>query len=276
MRLSGCGLALCNDRFFVDNIAHRAKEKGLRIIWSSEMMWHHEGECEALREGIIDYVLYVSSIQQRALSPKYRGIPGSIVGNYIDPLLFPFAIRSTSDPLVIGRLSRAVPEKYPEDFPVFYESLQIPNARFRVMAWNDALRRKYRWHSFGRQWDLLTECQETQNNFLRSLDLFIYPLGHTFTESWGRSTAEAMLTGCVPLVPQGHNFTELIEHGVSGYICADFLQWQDYALALASDQHLRKSMSLGARTRAMQIAADRRLHLRQWVDVFQQVYDSPC
>ena len=31
------------------------------------------------------------------------------------------------------------------------------------------------------------------------LDLFVYPLGHQFIESWGRVVAEAMLTGCVPI-----------------------------------------------------------------------------
>src|SRR5438309_6323151 len=36
-KLSGLGLSLCNGCFFTDRIGHRAKERGLKIIWSSEM-----------------------------------------------------------------------------------------------------------------------------------------------------------------------------------------------------------------------------------------------
>ena len=60
--LHGVGLAMSNTRFFPDRIAHRARERGLRIVWSSEMMWHHEGEIDAVRDGVIDHVLYVSEL----------------------------------------------------------------------------------------------------------------------------------------------------------------------------------------------------------------------
>jgi hypothetical protein len=50
-QLDGFGLALSNQCFFSKRIAHRAKERGLKIIWSSEMMWHHEGELEAVQSG---------------------------------------------------------------------------------------------------------------------------------------------------------------------------------------------------------------------------------
>src|SRR5262249_24560180 len=144
-RLEGFGLALCNDMFFRDRIAHRAKEKGLKIIWSSEMMWHHEGELEAVKAGIIDTVLYTSEFQREELSAGYGDLPWAITGNYIDPSLFPFKERRNRT-FTVGRLSRQAAEKYPEDFPVFYECLDLPDTRFRVMAWDRALSRKYRWH----------------------------------------------------------------------------------------------------------------------------------
>src|SRR4051812_25607338 len=40
-RTEGLALALSNDRFFTQRYAYRAKERGLKVIWSSEMMWHH-------------------------------------------------------------------------------------------------------------------------------------------------------------------------------------------------------------------------------------------
>src|SRR5262249_26112298 len=92
-RLEGIGFAPCQEPFFRDRIAHRAKEKGLKIIWSSEMMWHHEGELEAVKAGIIDTVLYTSEFQREELSAGYGDLPWAITGNYIDPSLFPFKER---------------------------------------------------------------------------------------------------------------------------------------------------------------------------------------
>lgn len=172
-KLNGLGLSMCNDCFFVQRIAHRAKERGLKIIWSSEMMWHHQGELDAVKEGVIDKVLYTSEFQKCCLEPGYGNLPSIITGNYIDPSLFPFKKRQNVT-FTIGRLSRPAWEKYPEDFPVFYEALKLPEVRFRVMAWNHQLKNKYRWHSFDHRWDLLKEEQESLlNSRIRKVDTLI-------------------------------------------------------------------------------------------------------
>ena len=153
-RLEGIALAVGNDLFFESGICKSARAKGLKIVWSVEMMWSHPGEVEAIRAGEVDRVLYVSAIQKRHLDYESLGtISTRITGNYVDPHPFPLVERPAR-PFTIGRLSRAVPEKYPEDFPVFYEALELPDPRFRVMAWSDELAAKYRWHRFGPRWEL--------------------------------------------------------------------------------------------------------------------------
>lgn len=269
--LDGVGLAICNDHFFSRAIAHRAKERGLRVIWSSEMMWHHAGELDAVGAGLVDMVLYTSDFQKTALAPGYlaaRGaeLPSAITGNYIDPSWFPFKERQ-HETFTIGRLSRPDPLKYPEDFPVFYECLQLPDTRFRVMAWDDHLSGKYRWHHFDERWNLLPAGQEPAVDFLHSLDLFVYPLGHNFQESWGRSTVEAMLTGCVPLVPSGHQFHTLVVDGETGFICGDFLDWKEHAHRLHRDAALRRHMAATAREHAVTTLCDQAAHLRTWREV---------
>jgi hypothetical protein len=255
---------MSNQSFFTHKIAQCAKERGLRIVWSSEMMWHHAGELEAIKEGVVDQVLYVSEIQKAALAPGYGSLPGVTTGNYIDPGAFPFKARR-NPVFSIGRLSRAAPEKYPEDFPVFYQALRLPECRFRVMAWNDKLKQKYRWHRFDDRWDLLKEGQESQVDFLHSLDLFVYPLGHNFTESWGRSTVEAMLSGCIPLVPPGHHLDNLIVHGQTGFICHDILDYRERAHALYFDYDLRQTMAAQCRSHAEHKLCNGEEHLRIWM-----------
>jgi len=266
-QLAGFALSLSNQCFFTHRIAHRARERGLTIIWSSEMMWHHQGELEAVQEGLIDKVLYTSELQRSVLSPGYGSLPGVITGNYIDPSFFPFRERR-HEVFTIGRLSRADPLKYPEDFPVFYECLELPEVRFRVMAWDEKLRQKYRWHRFDERWELLEAEQEPAVTFLQSLDLFVYPLGHRFTESWGRSTVEAMLTGAIPLVPPGHHLEHLVVHGQAGFVCCDFLEYQEHAQRLFFDRERREAMARGCREHAVEKLCNPDEHLRIWLEVF--------
>jgi glycosyltransferase involved in cell wall biosynthesis len=263
-RLEGVGLAVGNDLFFESGICKAARAKGLKIVWSVEMMWSHPGEVEAIRAGEVDRVLYVSEIQNRHLDyERFGNISTRITGNYIDPDQFPLVERKAR-PFTIGRLSRAAPEKFPEDFPVFYEAMDLPDTRFRVMAWSEELAVKYRWHRFGPRWDLLPPEAEGASSFLASLDLFVYPLGHQFTESWGRSMVEAMLTGLVPLVPPGHHLENLFIPGESGFVCDDFKEYRRCAALLCRDESLRKQMGRECRRHALHNLCDRAGHLKIW------------
>ena len=265
--LNGVALAICNDQFFVRGLCNEAIKRGLSIVWSSEMMWHHEQEVQQILAGSIDRLLYVSEVQKSELKyESFCDVPTRVVGNYIDPALFPWIERSDRQGITIGRLSRAAIEKYPEDFPVFYESLEIVDARFRVMAWSAELSQKYAWHRFDDRWDLLAAEAETAVSFLHSLNLFVYPLGHQFVESWGRSTVEAMLCGVIPLVPEGHNFGELIVHGQTGFLCGDFLEYQEYAQRIARDAETRSAMSRACRDHAVTALCDVDRHRQIWME----------
>jgi len=268
VRQCGYALGLSNQCFFTHGIARQAKDRGLKVVWSSEMMWHHAGELEAVAHGLVDVVLYVSELQRKALQLGYGKLPSFLTGNFIAPSFFPFAERM-HPVFSIGRLSRAASEKYPEDFPVFYEALRLPETCFRVMAWNEALARKYRWHRFDERWELLSAKAEPTANFLQSLDLFVYPLRHTFTESWGRSTVEAMLTGAIPLIPPGHHLDHLVVEGRTGFFCDDFEVYRDHAHRLRRDSAERKRMSHQAHQHAVFELCREEDHRRRWLEVFQ-------
>ncbi|HTL56220.1 MAG TPA: hypothetical protein VL361_11110 [Candidatus Limnocylindrales bacterium] len=267
-KLEGFALSLCNGRFLKGGMAQKAKERGLTTIWSSEMGWHHPGELEVIKKGCVDRVLYVSEVQKKFLHKGYGKLPSVITGNYIDPTYFPFRPRR-NETFAIGRLSRPDPEKFPEDFPVFYEALELPDTRFRVMAWSQQMARKYRWHHFDDRWELLPALKESQLKFLYSLNLFVFPLRHTCTEVWGRSTVEAMLTGCIPLVPAGHHFAQLIVSGESGFICCDFLEYQGWAQKLYYDRAWRDKVAVKCSQHAIHELCDAEQHRRLWREVFQ-------
>jgi len=257
-------VGICELDFFSSGTAERIKKSGMRLLWSNDMMWPFEGEAEAARNGLIDRVLFVSEVQQKAFGEMYQNIDQTIIPNYITPEDFQFEERR-NPVFTIGRLSRPDPCKYPVNFPLFYETLELGEVRYRVQAWSDELKGIYRWHRFGPEWELMPASKIAARTFLSSLDLFVYPLGHTFVESWGRSTVEAMLTGAIPLVQTGHQFHNIIQHEQSGFICDSFADFRYYSQQLCNNYRLRQQLSRQAAAHARKLC-DRQTHRRIWQD----------
>jgi glycosyltransferase involved in cell wall biosynthesis len=136
------------------------------------------------------------------------------------------------------------------------------------MAWDKNVSNKYKWHYFGPEWDLLEAEQEDTLDFLHSLDLFVYRLGHTFRESWGRSTVEAMLSGCVPVVPIGHNFQEFIVQGVTGFMCKTYQEFKSVCQELQRNHSLRKKIAKQASAYAASVICNEEKHKDVWRRVF--------
>lgn len=297
-RVEGWAVALCNGAFFEKGIAGEMKRRGARIAWSNEMMWHFEGEITAVAGGLVDRLMYVSSMQRAALEPAYRKacgapveelsgelfwgeiprrgatpLPWVMAGNWIDPAAFPFRQRGTGEHGVftIGRLSRPDPDKFPDNFPVFYERLGLQDpVRFRVMGWSDALTERWCEHEFDRRWELLPPASEPTTAFLDSLDVLVYGLSPRFRESWGRAVVEAMLSGVVPVVPGGggHHLERLVDHGVSGFLCSSEEEFGKYVRALQEDRVLLARLSAGAREDACTRHCLAATHLDLWQRVF--------
>jgi len=264
-KLEGVALAICNQHFFSSGAAREVKARGLRLVWSNEMMFAFQGEAEAAKEGLIDRVLFVSAFQANKFTEMYQGVPSFQTGNYIDP--DDYAWRERKNPIfTLGRLSRDDPQKYPLDFPVFYEELDLKEVRYRVMAWSKEVAKQYRWHRFGPEWELLPANKEPAREFLYSLDLFLYPIGHRVKESWGRAVVEAMLTGCVPVVPAGHQFHKLLVHGESGFICQEFREYKACVRELYADHPFRTKISRQCAEHARARLCNPEEHRRTWLE----------
>ncbi len=227
-------------------------------------MWQFKGEEEAVKAGLVDKVFFLSEYQAAVFRELYAKVPEAIVDNYVQPDRFPYIERRNAI-FTIGRLSRPDPVKFSEDFPVFYEALEVPEARYRVMAWSNELHKKYAWHRFGPEWELLGAAATPAAGFLQSLDLFVYSFGPFFQESWGRVVVEAMLTGAVPLVPEGCHFGNLVADGESGYLCGSFGAYQEAAQRLYGDYGLRRRMSEQCAFYAREKLCNRAAHREQWV-----------
>lgn len=299
-RLQGWGVSICNSEFIGSPQWVEVRRRGLKMAWGNEMMWPLPRETGALALGQVDTILYVSPVQRIALEPHYqrtlcgdledpmsvkltrrktgviRGesadLPWVMVGNYIDPAAFPFRERDATrrERLVIGRLSRPDPAKFPVDFPQSFEQLGLKRPRFKVMAWSTAMSAKWAAHVFDGRWELIQTPQGTPE-FLQSLDLFVYEPGPSCRESWGRAMVEAMLAGAIPLLPRGggHHLENLIVHGESGFLCRTRPDFGKYARYLQDHPARRTAMARQCRKHAITRLCNARAHLALWDVVFQ-------
>jgi glycosyltransferase involved in cell wall biosynthesis len=303
-RVRGWAISFGCPEFLTDGWAWKAKQCGLKVAWSNEMVHPLRGELGALRMGLIDRLLFVSRAQRSSLEAGYLdalGRAGAVAvetarlgswargcyrastgwqidwmetGNFINPQRFRFRSSRSSfvrrTPLTVGRVSRADAGKYPEDFPASYESLGLDKARYRVMGMDPSVLGQWGPRCFGRRWELLPELAESAELFLRSLDLFVYELRAGTRESWGRVVVEAMLTGCVPLVPGGedHPYREFVKHGVSGFLCESREAFRECARLLDRDRDRLRAMSQAARQESLKLM-DRTAHQTGWEEVFQ-------
>jgi glycosyltransferase involved in cell wall biosynthesis len=70
-------------------------------------------------------------------------------------------------------------------------------------------------------------------------------------EHFGIATVEAMMAGCVPLVPASGGQPEIVEHGMSGFLCRDADALIAHSVEVANDDELRTRMSSMAAERSM-------------------------
>ena len=258
-------LGVCDISFFEAGVPLRLREVGIPLVWSNDMMWEFKGEREAAHEKLINRVIFVSEVQRNAFRECYNNIDSRQIPNFVSPSRFPVVDRQNRK-FTIGRLSRPDPVKYPVDFPVFYEEFGLEEVRYRVQAWSDELKRRYAWHRFGHEWEFFLAGTMPASEFLSSLDVYVYPLGHQVVESWGRSTVEAMLTGCAVLVPKGHNFEHMLVHGESGFVCGNFSDFKAVVRELFHNRALRMQIGRQAAHFARSVLCNREEHRRMWME----------
>jgi Glycosyltransferase len=77
-----------------------------------------------------------------------------------------------------------------------------------------------------------------------------------YVEHFGISTVEAMAAGCVPVVINKGGQTEIVEHGVSGFLWETLSELRNYTTRLIHDDALRAKMSEAARKRAQMFSRE--------------------
>lgn len=167
----------------------------------------------------------------------------------------------TKQMLTVGRICTPIARKWPRDVIPFYEFL----------AWNCP---SICWEFVGcptsMQGSLWKACRGRaefypagwhQRARLRNWDVLLYS-NPRLPESFGRTVAEAMRVGCIPVVDRLGGFLEQVVDG-SGFLCGNRNQFA-FALKQLADEDVRRSMSERA-----QLSADERFSLARFSQDFR-------
>jgi hypothetical protein len=242
-------VSFCNGNFLKH--ADRFRDLGCRVIWVNCMTWLFAEERKHYqRRGPFDGYVFQSRHQQSSLLPQLarfgvrpeqcRLIRGALACEEFP--LRPLA-HAMDSPLVVGRISRAAPDKFSANTWPIYRRVPHP-IRARVMAWDRQIEQKV---GPPPPWaECLPAGRETPQEFFGKLHCMVQVNGGA-EENWPRSGLEAMSSG-VPVVAQNHwGWREMIRHGETGFLADSEDQLAYYAARLAYDEPLRMEIIHRAR-----------------------------
>ena len=264
-------ISLCNTKFLV--AARRFQELGCRIVWLGCMNWLFPAErLHYARHGCFDCHVFQSRYQRDRLVPQLRryGLDdrrARVIRGALDVEEFPFEPlpHSPGEPLVIGRVSRAEPDKFAHNLWQVYGRVPHP-IRARVLGWSRDIEAR-----LGRApaWaECFPPASRPVRPLLGSLHVVVYKGGGA-VENWPRVGLEAMAAG-VPLVVEAQGgWNEMIRHGETGYLCRSDDEMAYYTARLAYDEEHRMAMAAQARASLVEELVEPETIWREWMSVFE-------
>jgi hypothetical protein len=175
--------------------------------------------------------------------------------------------RHLDDSLVIGRICTPIPQKWPAEAMALADRLSanFPQVRWELVGCPEPLQPGWRTACRGRVRFFSASWEARRHLWNWDVLLYHHP---RITESFGRIAAEAMRTGCIPVVDARGGFLEQITSGETGFLCR---HEEEFVLAIETLHHrgTRWRMSRQAKQ-----SADERFSLRSFAQRFYELLRS--
>ncbi len=190
-----------------------------------------------------DVTVFCSEWLKKTYHPKAGPVLWQAVPTPERPLMT--ESRTLRDELVIGRLCTPTRRKWPEELVSFYETIarQVPEARWEFVGCPEPLHQPLQQACRGRV--RFFSAAWNRRRLFWNWDVLLYH-HPDLVESFGRTVAESMRAGCVPVVEDQGGFREQIVSG-TGYLCQ---RRADFAAALRRLRHRSEWLRFSRRAQA--------------------------
>ena len=255
-------LGFCNDRFLAN--IDRILEYSHNTVFVNCMTWLFDMEKRRHREGKIAVFLYQNDAVRKQSQAALREInPDAEVKYlsfkpYFDAEAFPFIADRAKEKFrgfTVGHISRSDADKFAVETLQIWEAIESPVTKRGIMlGFGKASEEKI---GKSPEWITTHENQRSlsQQDFYQQVDVIVQPTDTT--ENWPRIGLEAMANGTILIVDNRGGWQQMIQHGVTGWLCDTPEDFIEYATRMAYESEEREAMTRAARQRLDVLAGDR-------------------
>ena len=272
----GVAIAFCNRAFL--ELAPELRRCSIPLVWAGCMNWLFSAEIHFYRRfGPMDAYVFQSQYQMRTLLPQLAPWGVSRQQAYLirgaffaDEFPYRFRPRLPGELLVLGRLCRASPDKFPQNFWTLLGRVGRP-IRVQVMGWSPQLTRRFgpppAWA------EVFPPGAMPAGDFLASLHVLIAPTGKA-VENWPRIGLEAMATGVPVVAPASGGWPEMIRHGQTGLLFRSDEEFCSQIRLLYDDDSLRQKLAQAARDDLLEHFANPTTLSTRWHRLFNHLISA--
>ena len=276
-------ISFCNGEFLARLPEIAATGRPACTIWVNCMTWNFPDELSAHAAGLIDRFAFHSDYQRTMVAPALEALrpvrelegyrPYFNVANAMQELSFAWRDPAEMGYFGLGRISRDDAYKFPGDmWQTFAQVVSpLPTKTF-VLGFGENAASKCgatppcNWLD----WMTWTPGATTPRDFYRRIHVLIHRTGGS-RENWPRAIIEAMASGVAVIAENDWALPEMIEDGVTGFLCDSSAEMSFRASQLAFDEPRRRDMVHAAHARFLDRHANAERSFAPWRTLFAEL-----
>jgi glycosyltransferase involved in cell wall biosynthesis len=269
-------IGFCNADFL--NNLHEIRKRTRRTIFVNCMTWLFPKEKERMSNGEIAMFLYQNQEVLASHEPQLRALNGDpeiqfmSFKPYFDADRFPFHKERKSDYFGCGRISRQDADKFAKNTLHIYEYFVAPKFKRALFLGFDHRAEE----KIGKPYDWIRTARDhselSQKDFYQHCEIILQPTDTT--ENWPRIGFEAMASGSVLIVDNRGGWRQMVDHGITGWLCDHERDFIYYASTMAYEPQLRSEMAEAARLRGLELGG-LEASKASWEEVFETISRLP-
>jgi glycosyltransferase involved in cell wall biosynthesis len=269
-------VSFCNGEFLARLPEICASGRPACVVWVNCMTWNFPDEIAAHRDGLINVFAFHNAYQRSMVAPALEAVrpvrdlvgyrPFFNINNELQRIEFTYQDPEETGYFGLGRVSRDDGYKFPHDMWKMFAQVVAPRpTKTFILGFGENAVAKCgavppcNWLD----WMTWTPGSATPREVYRRIHVLMHRTGGS-RENWPRTILEAMAGGVAVIAEDDWALPEMIENGVTGFLCRSSEEMTLRASQLAFDEDLRCRMVHAAYERFLQEHANPERSFAPW------------